>query len=483
MNNLPFVWAFDIGTTSLKAMAIASDGKALAKAFTDYELLPSTDGRIEFPTERWEEALRSCTSQLIRAGSSAPEAMVVGGQGPTLVPVGRDGVAVDHAISWMDRRAIAESAEIEQQTGRRIDSSFYMPKALWYARHGAHREAVTCYAPCPEYLVSRLTGRLVSALPDPGFAWLVWNREAMSALGLPATCWPEFVPCGQLIGKVTSTGADRYGIPAGLPVIVGPPDFVESWLGTATVRPGRACDRGGTSQGVNLCIDHPQNDSQLLTLPHIIQGYWNISGIVSTSGKTLEKLRDLVGWVNVPYEQVIERALQTPAGAAGLIFLPYLAGERAPIWNADARGVLFGLTLSHDPAHLVRAGMESVGYAIRHILECFLKLGLEVSEFRSTGKQAYSYGWTQIKADITGRPFRIPQIKESEPLGGAVLAGVTLGWYSDLVTAAETMVRMERLVEPDRTKKERYEQGFQLYRTLAETLKDRFAELKRYRQL
>jgi xylulokinase len=476
------LWSFDIGTTTLKAVAFRADGSVIGRAQAGYALSFLDGDHIETSTHSWERAFRRCALILANVpGAFPPLALVVAGQGPTLVPVDRQGRAVDRAISWMDRRANLESAEIKERTGLCVDGSFYMPKALWYSRRGKAREEAVGYMSCPDFLITRLTGNWVAGLPASGFEPLVWERSAMQAFGL-AESWPPFVACGTVAGEVTATGERWSAVPCGTPVVVGPPDFVLSWLGTATVRPGRAVDRGGTSQGINLCTDRPVRDPRLLTLPHIVPGCWNLSGVISTSGKALEWIRTLVGWGRVPYPEVIRRAMEVPPGAEGLLFLPYLAGERAPLWRADARALFFGLHLRHRPAHLVRAVLEGVGYAMRHVLECIREHDLDVSQFRCTGRQATNLDWTRIKASTTGIPCLVPREAEAEPLGGAILGSVTVGWHPDLVTAAERMVRIEREILPEPDWAPLYEEGFRLYRSLAEDALDRFAALASYRQ-
>ncbi|MGB9835056.1 MAG: xylulokinase, partial [bacterium] len=157
---------------------------------------------------------------------------------------------------------------------------------------------------------------------------------------------------------------------------------------------------------------------------------------------------------------------------------PHLAGERSPKWDPDVRGVFFGLDLSHRPEHLVRSVLESVGYAIKFFVEIFEENSLKLYEFRSTGKQANSLDWTQIKADITNRPFLVPKIRESEPLGGAIIAGLSLNWYSTIEQAVNDMVRIERVVQPDPENSELYSRYFHLYKSLISNLENNFHELK-----
>ncbi|MEM3448581.1 MAG: FGGY family carbohydrate kinase [Nitrososphaerota archaeon] len=477
------IWAFDIGTSSLKALSLAPGGKVLAFVSKEYPLHFSPDGRVECNPQDWESAFRECAGELNQQQGSWPEGIIVGGQGPTLVPLSSKYEALGNAISWMDRRAIAEAEELSSIQKRRIDSQFYMPKALWFFRHHPLKEKLALYTPCPEYLILKLTGKAVSGLPHPDFAEMIWNNDLMSLFGLERNLWPEFYPVGTVVGQITNEAERYFNIKTGIPVILGAPDFVESLIGTGTIQPGRACDRGGSSQGINLCISHPQQIPGFITLPHLIQGCWNISGVISTTGKTLEKVKEWVGWKNISFEETIKRSLQAPPGCNGLIFIPHLAGERSPKWNPDFRGVFFGLDLNHRPEHLVRAALESIGFAIKQIIELLEENSLNLYEFRSTGKQAYSLDWTKIKADITNRPFLIPLFKESEPLGGAIIAGLSLGWYSAIEKAVDDIVKIEKVVYPDPGRTELYNEYFQLYESLTSKLESDFSTLKRIKNL
>jgi len=472
------IWAFDIGTSSLKALAVAQGGKTLAFASKEYALQFFSNSQVECNPKDWEVAFAECFQELYQNLGFLPEAIIVGGQGPTLVPLSFDLEVLGNAISWMDRRATKEAEELSAIQKKRIDSQFYMPKALWFYRHHPLRGKLAFFIPCPEYLILKLTGVAVSGLPHPDFAPIIWDHDLMSQFGLGRNFWPEFQPVGRIVGKATAEAARSFHIEEGIPVVLGAPDFIESLIGTGTIKPGRACDRGGTSQGINLCIDHKMEIPGFITLPHLIPGNWNISGVISTTGKALEKVKEWVGWGAVPFEEVIKKSLQAPPGCNGLIFIPHLAGERSPKWNPDVRGAFFGLDLSHRSEHLVRSVLESVGYAIKRFVEIFQENSLELYEFRSTGKQANSLDWTKIKADITNRPFIVPKIRESEPLGGAIIAGLALNWYSTIEQAVDDMVRIERVVQPDPGKAELYERFFHLYKSLISELENSFHELK-----
>ncbi|MCR4429203.1 MAG: FGGY family carbohydrate kinase [Caldiserica bacterium] len=462
------IWAFDIGTSSVKSLEVLPGGKVLGEAHFPHNLRFLKEGFVEADPREWERSLKECAKALFQKSRSFPEALIIGGQGPTLVILDEKKVPLGNAISWMDRRAFKEADSLSKESGRFIDSSFYMPKALWVLSSPDFKNKVRFFLPCPEYLILRLTGKMFSGIPQAGFSEIIWDRNLMSRFGVPHDFWPEFVPCGTVVGVVTPEGSAEFEIPEGTPVILGLPDFIESWLGTGTIKPGIVCDRGGTSQGINLCIPKKVEIDGLITLPHFIEGFWNISGLISTTGKSLEKVKNLLGMESRPYEDIIKSTLDSPPGSKGLIFIPHLAGERSPFWRPFTRGAIFGLGLNHRPEDILRSVLEGCGFAIRQIIEIFERNSLAVNEVRSTGKQAQSKEWTQIKADITGKPFLLPEVRESEPLGGAVLGAVSLGWYSKIEEAVENMVKIEQVVKPNLRNFELYSQFFEIYKSLLE---------------
>jgi xylulokinase len=216
-----------------------------------------------------------------------------------------------------------------------------------------------------------------------------------------------------------------------------------------------------------------------LCLPHIIEGFWNVSGIISTSGKALDWFKDAAGGQELDYEGLFEEVCQVPPGARGLIFLPYLAGERTPLWDPYARGCFIGLTASHGRAEMARAVVESVGFAIRDAIEVMGENGLAVGEMRVTGGQARSPLWNQIRADITGRRVLVPEILDSELLGCGIVGLYALGRHRSLEAAVEVLVRIRRAYEPRPELAAPYDELFRLYRRSYQGLKEVFEGLAR----
>jgi xylulokinase len=218
-------------------------------------------------------------------------------------------------------------------------------------------------------------------------------------------------------------------------------------------------------------------DRRLLCLPHIVPGRTNVSGLISTSGKAIDWLRGACGRAGGSYEELFAAAAQAPAGAHRLLFLPYLAGERTPHWDPLAKGAFVGLTLGHRWPDLARAVLESIGFAIRDVLEVMGEHSLTVGEIRVAGTQARAATLNRIKADITGRPLLVPEVPESELVGDACVGLAALGVYQDAVEAARACVRVERRFEPDPAARGGYDDLYGLYREAYRVLKGLFPRL------
>jgi xylulokinase len=472
------ILALDIGTSRAKGGLFTGKGECLATASADLPPPAGNDplARAADPRD-WMRALRTIDSILL-AGRIRPDCVVVSGNGPTLLPADASGRALHEALTWMDRRALPEAEEASAACGVRIDSSFYLPKALWFARKRPDLyERTAHFFSCPEYVIRLIAGEAVTVFPGTGYEPLYWKDEWIRRLGMDPAKFPRFVAPGSLVGTTTAAAMDEAGLPEGIPVVAGGPDFLAALAGTATTAPGRACDRAGTSEGINLCSAQGVADPRLLSMPHVIRPWSNISGAITTSGGALEWYRSAAGLADLPYEALLDLAGRAPPGSGGLVFLPYLAGERAPLWDSQARGAFIGLTLAHGRAEMARAVVEATALAIRDIIDVMDSAGARVDELRVTGKPGTSATWNRIKADITGKPILVPRFGEAELLGGACMGFTALGRYTGLAEAAEDLVAIGARFEPDPSTRETYEGLFSAYRESYSALKPIFPRL------
>jgi xylulokinase len=482
------ILAVDVGTSALKAALFERSGAVVSRAAAPLTLLPDPDPvRREADVREWIRVLRRLTAELGAGGAdraSGPaagriDAVVVSGQNPTLVPVSSDGEPLANAITWMDRRCVEESRIVAERRGSPCDPSFFLPKALWLLRHrpDVYGRARWLFS-CPEYVSFVLTGEAVTFLPTPDYTRTVmWDAETVRSLGMDPGKFPPFLASGAEMGRVTAAGEAATGVPRGARVFAGAQDYIAALLGTATVAPGRACLRSGTSEGVNVCSAKRTDDARLMCVGHIAPDCWNVSGFISTSGKALEWFRNAMGGADAAWDDLFDDISRSPPGANRLLFLPYLSGERTPIWDPLARGAFVGLTLNHGRRDMTRAVVESVAYAIRDVVETIEAAGVEVRDLRITGGPSRSPVWNQLKADVTGRRLRVPAQRDSDLAGDACLALFGLGDYDSIAAASEATVRMGAVFEPDAARGRIYDGMFELYRAIYRGLKAVFAGL------
>jgi xylulokinase len=436
------------------------------------------------PGDRWLRAFGECLDRL--GDLSQVRALVISGNGPTLVPVtgtadpdaqGGPRLASAPARHWLDRGAREESELISSLMGGYVDPGFFLPKALRIKnREPELYEKTRYFLACPEYLSCALTGAARTVFPSRGFDRWYWNAAILERLGLDGEKFPPFISPGTVIGPLLPPIARRFGIgrSGGVPVIAGGPDFFAAILGAAAVSPGEACDRSGTSEGINLCTGERINDPRLMSYGHPVSPYWNLSGIISTSGQALAWGRDLLGLGPESFEEFFRLARSAGAGAGGLLFLPYLAGERAPLWDPRARGVFTGLSLSTGRAELARAVAEGICFAIRDVITVMEEGGPVLRSLRVTGRPGKNPFLNQLKADITGKEV-LEGPEDAELAGAAALAAVSLGEYASLTGAVRAMIRTGRLYRGDTAKAAFYGELFAEYRDTYRSLKENFA--------
>ncbi len=473
------VLAVDVGTTLLKAGLFLPDGSLVARAEAALDLQSHADPLWhESDARAWIRSLAAAVRELPVPPAGGLEAVVTSGNGPTLVPVDAAGEPLAPALTWMDRRCVEEARIVSEKRGVPIDPTFSLPKALWFFRNRPEIYGRTArFFGCPEYVAFVICGEAATFLPTPEYTRYYWDEPLVRGLGMDPAKFPPFLLSGKVMGRVTAAGSAATGLPRGVPVVSGGPDFLVSLLGTATVEAGRACVRSGTSEGINLCSPEPTADRRLLCVSHIAEGFWNVSGMISTSGKALEWFRQAAGRASQPYEDLLAEVEAAPPGAGGLLFLPYLAGERAPIWDPSARGAFIGLTLGHGVREMLRAVVESVGFAIRDVVEVMEESGLAVRDLRITGRPSRSRAWNQVKADITGRRILVPETRDPDLAGDVCLALRALGRYATVAEAAETIVRIGGRFEPDPATREMYDGMFAAYRQSYAGLKAVFKKL------
>ncbi|MBN2534559.1 MAG: hypothetical protein JXB88_16870 [Spirochaetales bacterium] len=484
------ILVFDFGTTVLKGGIIDLKGSLAAYVRQSLIYPFQTDSDINSPSpEKWIEIFISVSQKLIHTIKSmdikAPvEGVVISGNGPTFVPVDAKGSPVCNAISWADIQSRKYIKELGEKTDKLVDPSFYLAKAyMLFKQKPELYEQVRWFLPCPEYISFFLTGNANTFLPAPGYTAYMWTDDVIIKTGMDKDKFPPFILMGSETGKVGKAAGAKTGIPPGIPVFAGGPDFIMSLLGTDTMQVGRICDRTGTSEGINVFHHSPVHTKNLTTFPHIREGFYHISCVIPFAGKVLNWFFDLLHKKPDEYRQFYSSLPHIPPGSDALIFLPHVEQTKSSLWPSYRKGVFAGLTIEHKKEHLFKAIIEGTGYTIREIFELFEKEGLNSEEVRVSGIQASYEEWNTIRANILGRRMLVPTIKDTELTGCACVGYTSLGYFGSFHNASEHMVCIEKIIEPDAGIHRIYTDLYDIYKKIYNQTNPALQELNEMRRM
>ncbi len=473
----PVVLAIDLGTTLAKAGLVGLDGRLVGVARAAYPL--ATDGpsgAAEQDPADWWAAIRTMAAELLAAaGPVEVRAIGIDGQGPTLIAADGDGRPVHRAMTWLDTRSGAEETILAGETGQAGWALGILPRALWAERNAPGVAAdARWYLASWEWVGLRLTG-VAAETSLPGQVHP--DRAAAARSGLAVERIPPRRPAATVLGPLLAEPAHELGLPAGIPVVAGMADAHASFLGAGLLEPGDAIDTGGTSGGFAVYTDRAVAIPGVFGAAAPIPGRWFLGGAMNATGKALDWLTGDVLGSTTTTEALVAEALAVAPGADGLVFLPYLAGERSPIWDPVARGAFVGLTIRHDRAHLVRAVLEAADLALRHVAAPILAAGIHVDELRVSGGRAGSRSLDRLKADVTGFTVAVPEVVETALVGSAIVAATGIGAFADLSEGIRAMVRIDHRTEPDPALRPVYDALYATYVDLYPALRSTFHRL------
>ena len=430
----------DIGTSAMKGGLVTPSGDLVAVHRVVYRDKCHYDEQTWNPAV-WIESLREIVASV--GGWQSLSAVAISGHGPTLVPVDEQGNSLFYTLMWLDGRNLRTEGT----------TSFFLPKVAWFRQNHPELYARTrTFLSCPEYVNWYLTGRATTITPSKEFEPFIWSAEECLAYELEQEKLPPFIRMSETVGPVRPEAARFLGLPEGIPVVASGSDFLAALLGSGTVKEGRTCDRAGTSEGINFCSERPRGAPYLRTLPHVIPGLYNVSGILSSSGRLFEWMRHITGQSQRSYHEILQEIENIPLDRSKPLFIPSLDRENFEF----ARGGLLELHPTHSREDLGRSVVEAIGFGVRGVLDNLAACGCEVTELRVTGGQARNVLWNQLKADITGVEVQVPEIEDAELLGSAICALVNQGYYSDVTQAAEDLVRIRAVYSPRKERWERY---------------------------
>ncbi len=471
----PALLAIDLGTTQAKAGLVGLDGRLLALARAAYPLdTDGATGAAEQDPADWWAAIRAMTAELlVTAGPVEVRAIGVDGQGPTLVAAAADGRPVHPALTWLDGRSGREEADLGASTGQAGWVLGVLPRALWLERHVPSVAEARWYLASWEWVGLRLTG-IAAETSLPGQVHP--DRDAVARAGLTAERIPPRLAAASVLGPLLPGPAAELGLPPAIPVVAGMADAHASFVGAGLLEPGDAIDTGGTSGGFAVYTDRSIEIPGVFGAAAPVAGRWFLGGAMNATGKALDWLRDDVLGSAVPTDVLLAEAMAVEPGAAGLVFLPYLAGERSPIWDPAARGAFVGLSLRHRRAHLARAVLEAADLALRHVAAPIVAAGVEVRELRVSGGLARERELNRLKADVTGFTVAVPAIVETALVGSAIAAGAAIGTYTDLADGIRSVVRIDDRIEPDPALASTYDRVYEAYVELYPALRPTFGD-------
>ncbi|OLC31505.1 MAG: xylulokinase, partial [Armatimonadetes bacterium 13_1_40CM_64_14] len=358
-------------------------------------------------------------------------------------------------------------------TGNLVLTGFTAPKIIWMRRHEPERYARIHHVLLPkDYARYRLTGQMASDVADASGTSLfdvrrrAWSAEMLSRLDIPPAWLPTVAESSEKTGTVTKEAAATTGLRPGMPVVAGAGDQAAQAVGTGIVRPGLVSATIGTSGVVFAHMAKPEVDARgrLHTFCHAVPGRWHVMGVMLSAGGSLRWLRDSLATAS--YDEMSAAAALTPPGAEGLVFLPYLSGERTPHADPHARGAFVGLTLRHGRGHLIRAVMEGVAFGLRDALEIMRGLGIPVTQVRVSGGGARSELWRQILADVFGLDVVTVTSAEGAAYGAALLAGIGAGLYPSVEAACDATIEIADRIVPDAARAATYDRLYDVYTDL-----------------
>jgi xylulokinase len=464
MSRREAVLAIDLGTAAVKTALVGLDGEVLAASRADTgPMLGEAPGRAEQDPAAWRDAVRRATRELTSQDGARVVAIAADGHGPTLVCVDARGEPTRPAITWLDARPAPELEELSRATGLKGWALGVLPAGLWIERHEPKVAArTTWYLNTWEYLALRLSGcafgTVVEGQRPP-------DRAVLAAAGLDARRLPDVIPAGAVIGPVANDVARDLRVDAGTPVIAGMVDAFASFHGAGLADAGDAIDTGGVSGGFGVYWSTPVEAAGSFCTPAPLPGLHVVGGAMAATGRALDWFVDDVLGGAASRDALVAEAAATPPGADGLFFLPYLAGERSPLWDPQARGAFVGLTVRHGRGHMVRAILEAAALAIRHVAQPILAAGVRVNGMRVCGGPARSAAWNRIKADVTGFPVLVPHVLDTTLVGMGIVGAAAIGAYPDLRAGIRAMTRVEDTLTPNAALQAVYDELFDLYVT------------------
>ncbi|MFH0795496.1 MAG: xylulokinase [Candidatus Omnitrophota bacterium] len=493
----------DVGTSGVKALLVDTDGNVVDQTTEEYPLLtPKPLWAEQNPEDWWSATIKTCRTISGRSRSKGDiSGLGLTGQMHGSVFLDKDDRVIRPAILWCDQRTGEEVKEIEERIGREriiritgnpVFTGFTAPKIIWLRKNepASYRKIAKLLLP-KDYIRYKLTGVFASEVTDNSGTSLFdvterkWSQEVLDILQIKKDWLAAVFESPEVIGKITPEAARLTDLPENIPVSAGAGDQAASGCGNGVVSEGIISVTLGTSGVVFAFSDQVRKDpaGRIHAMCHAVPDTWHLMGCTLSAGGSLRWFRDNFCLSEIsrakkegkdPYELMTEEAGKVPAGSEGMIFLPYLTGERTPHANPLARATFFGATSRHTRAYFIRAVLEGITFALKDTVEIMKELNLPIKEVRISGGGARSDLWCQIVADIFEKEVVRTENPDTTAFGSAILATVAGRFYQSVPEACQKMVRTKERFQPDQEKNKVLRQSYQVFRKLYPVLKPYF---------
>ncbi len=503
-----YIVTIDVGTSSTKTALWDETGRLLAEMSQAYALHRPEPVWAEIDGNVWWEAVCATMRQVIATSGIDPGCVVgigVDGIGWTLLPVNSNGEPLSPALIWLDRRAELETQSLKRQAeadrlvdlvANPMDAAYITPKLLWLKHHQPRLfDDAFKFLTCSGFIVAKLTGEFTCDYTQAyGYHFFdirraEWSPWAAELIGVSLEQMPRLSACTEIAGRLTVHAASHTGLPAGVPVIVGCLDAAVGALGAGVTRLGQTNEQGGQAGGMAVSVDRVVVEPQLIFSHHVLPGQYLLQG-GTVGGGSLGWFRDVLGHVEVNASELIGRGVfelfsaqveRTSPGAHGLIFVPYMSGERTPLWNTNARGVLVGLSYNTTRGDMLRAIMEGCAFAVYDNIRVAEQCSVKIGECVGSGGATHSAVWCQIKADVYNRPFIVARRGDGgeggHSLGLYALTAKAVGLCDDAGECVGRLLPNRQVFEPSPQRHAVYEDLFGVYRSVSRKLLEDFDRL------
>jgi xylulokinase len=501
---MQYFMGIDVGTTGVKTLLINRQGKVTASSTAEYPLDTPRPGWAEqSPADWWVATQKSICNVIKKSKLTGKDIKGIGltGQMHGAVFMDKNNKVIHPAILWCDQRTAEECEEITEKAGKEkihditsnpVLTGFQAPKIIWLRKNRPEIYNKVTHILLPkDYIRFCLTGEFATDVSDASGTSLFdvkqrkWSKELLKILEIPESFLPQSYESTEITGKISEKVSDTTGLEKETPVVAGGGDQAAGAVGNGIVEEGLVSVSLGTSGVVFAHSEKIMADKKgrLHTFCHAVPGKWHLMGVMLSAGGSFRWLRDTLCREEIkeaeksatdPYTVMTAKAKTVPAGSEGLLFLPYLSGERCPYPDPNARGVFFGLSLKHSKQHIIRAVMEGVTFGLKDSLEIMNKMGLKSDKIRISGGGGKSNLWCQMISDIFNKKTVRLNSEEGPSYGAAILAGVGIKYYQDVNSACRKLLKETELFKPKEKNVKIYKDAYKLYGNLYPALKKNF---------